>query len=187
MAHAGIRTFFRLDDGAATPVPTDISRYLDGVTPSSDTDELDGTTFQPGVANPTKSIVAGFKTRGLSLSVKWTPEAEIFFSGIEGKNGLNYDYGPLGKDLDMLAISGVCNCISWTGPVSTVDGVITGTAELRCETRVLGEFDATGQVTPTALLRQKEEIQRGKDLVEQAKEEHRGEAAAVRSTQKKRR
>jgi len=146
MAVAGIRTYLGLDSGAG--VKTDVSHFLDGITPSSDTDELDGTTFQPGVAAPTKEIIAGFRTRALSLSAKWTPEAETFFSGIEGKSGLNYFYGPLGKDAGMTAISGVCNCLSWTGPVSTVDGITTATAELRCSTRVLGVFDASGGVVP---------------------------------------
>jgi hypothetical protein len=144
MAHAGIQTYFRLDNSAGSP--TEISTYLDGVTPSSDTDELDGTTFQPGVATPTKSIIAGFRTRSLSLSVKWTSAAETFFSGIEGRTGLKYDYGPLGKETGMSGIKGLCNCLSWTGPISTVDGVITGTVELRCDTRVLGVFDATGAI-----------------------------------------
>jgi hypothetical protein len=150
MSYAGIRTYFKLDDGAATPVPTEISEMLDGVTPSSQTDELDGTTFQPGVANPVKDIIAGFKTRGLSLSVKWTPEAETFFSGVEGKQGLKYIYGPLGKDVGMTGITGECNCLSWTGPVSTVAGVITGTCELRCTTRDIGTFDVAGVVTPSS-------------------------------------
>jgi len=146
MAIAGIRAFLSLDNGSG--VKTDVSHFLDGITPSSDTDELDGTTFQPGVATPTKEIVAGFRTRALSLSSKWTPEAEVFFSGIEGKSGLAYAYGPLGKDAGMTGISGVCNCLSWTGPVSTVDGITTATAELRCSTRVLGVFDASGGVIP---------------------------------------
>ena len=169
MAHAGIRAYFKLDSGDAVAVPTEISTWLDGITPSSDTDELDGTTFQPGVATPTKQIVAGFKTRGFSLSVKWNEEAELFFSGVENKNGLNYAYGPLGKDVGMLGISGVCNCISWTGPVATVDGVLTGTVELRADTRILGEFDAAGAVTPAA--GQEAEIARSEELVEQAKDE----------------
>jgi len=148
MSHPGIRTFFELDSGAATPVKTDISNFLDGVTPSSDTDELDGTTFQPGVAQPIKEIIAGFSTRGMSLSVKWTPAAEAFFSGIEGKTGLNYSYGPLGNETGMTGITGLCNCLSWTGPITTVDGVVTGTAELRASSRIVGTYDATGAVTP---------------------------------------
>lgn len=146
MAYAGIRAFLELDD--STGVATDVSNWLDGITPSSDTDELDGTTFQPGVAAPTKQIIAGFRTRALSLSAKWTPQAEVFFTGIEGRTGLNYAYGPLGSDTGMTGIAGVCNCLSWTGPVSTVDGITTATVELRCDTRILGTFDATGAVIP---------------------------------------
>jgi len=146
MAYAGIRSFINLDDGSGTM--RDISHYLDGVTPSSQTDELDGTTFQPGVANPTKEIIAGFHTRALSLSAKWTPEAEMFFSSVEGKTGLPYQYGPLGNDDGMIGIYGTCNVLSWTGPVSTVAGVITGTAELRCQTRLVGTFDGSGDLVP---------------------------------------
>jgi len=146
MAFAGIRAFLELDN--ASGAKTDISNMLDGITPSSDTDELDGTTFQPGVPAPTKQIIAGFRTRALSLSCKWTPEAEAFFSGVEGKTGLAYAYGPLGHEAGMVAIYGVCNCLSWTGPVSTVDGITTGTAELRCDTRILGVFDGSGAVVP---------------------------------------
>jgi hypothetical protein len=153
MSYAGIRTYFSLGSGATPSLPTDISHWLDGVTPSSDTDELDGTTFQPGVQQPIKEIIAGFSTRGISLSVKWTPDAELFFSAIEGKKDLDYGYGPLGKDLDMVGIGGLCNCLSWTGPVSTADGVITGTLELRASSRNVGKFDATGEIIPSVLMK----------------------------------
>jgi hypothetical protein len=146
MAFAGIRAFFKLDSGAG--VPTDISHFLDGITPSSQTDELDGTTFQPGVAAPTKQIIAGFRTRALALSSKWTPEAEAFFSGVEGKQGLAYQYGPLGNEEGMTGISGTCNVLSWTGPVSVVDGIITASAEIRCDTRTVGVFDDAGALIP---------------------------------------
>jgi len=148
MSYAGIRTYFNLESGDATPVPTEISQWLDGVTPSSDTDELDGTTFQPGVAKPIKEIIPGFTTRSLSLSVKWTEEAEVFFAAVEGKAGLAYIYGPLGSETGMVGIGGSCNVLSWTGPVSTVDGVITGTLELRCSSRDLGPFAALGAWAP---------------------------------------
>jgi hypothetical protein len=121
------------------------------VTPGSDTDELDGTTFQPGVASPVKEIVAGFTTRSMSLSVKWAEAAEIFFSLVQGKANIPYVYGPLGKETGMVGISGMCNVLSWTGPISTVDGVITGTVELRASTRVVGTFDATGAIVPAVM------------------------------------
>ena len=146
--YAGIRTYFNLGSGATPSVPTDISRWLDGVTPGSDTDELDGTTFQPGVASPVKEIVAGFTTRSMSLSAKWNEQAELFFSLVDKKQGIPYQYGPLGKDQGMVGISGLCNVLSWTGPVSTVDGVITGTCEIRATSRNVGTFDATGVLVP---------------------------------------
>jgi hypothetical protein len=149
MSYAAIRAFFTLDDGTTpTPVPTDLSNWLDAVTPSSQTEELDGTTFQPGVQDPIKDIIAGFHTRAIALGVKWTPAAETFFSGVEGLTGLNYLYGPLGNDLGMTAIQGLCNCLSWTGPVSTVNGVVTGSCELRATSREVGTFDASGAFVP---------------------------------------
>ena len=138
MAHPGINAYFALDN--ASNVLTPISSYLDGVTPSSDTDELDGTVFQPGVAAPTRDIIPGFRTRGFSLSVKWTAAAETFFSAIEGMQGLDYEYGPLGNTVGMPKISGTCSCLSWTGPVSTATDIITSTCELRVATRVVGTF-----------------------------------------------
>jgi hypothetical protein len=139
MAHSGINTYFALDASVGGSL-TDISTYLDGVTPTSDPDELDGTTFQPGVAAPARAVVAGFRTRNLSLSVKWTAAAETFFSAVEGLNGLNYNYGPTGSTVGMVKISGLCNCLSWTGPVSTVDGITTASCELRATTRAVATF-----------------------------------------------
>jgi len=101
---------------------------------------LDGTTFQPGVAAPIKTVIAGFRTRALSLSVKWTAPWEVFFTAIEGLEGQDYIYGPLGSTAGMSKISGLCNVLSWTGPVSTVDGIITGSLELRATSRVVGVF-----------------------------------------------
>lgn len=138
MAISGVNTWFRLDNSGA--VLTDISAYLDGVTPSSDADELDGTTFQPGVTAPIRTYLPGFRTRGFSLSVKWTPAAETFFSGIEGLTGRNYEYGPQGNTTGQTKITGLANCMSWTGPVSTVDGITVGTCELRVTSRTVGVF-----------------------------------------------
>ena len=51
---------------------------------------------------------------------------------------------PLGKETGMSGIK-ASNVLSWTGPISTVDGVITGTVELRCDTRILA-LDATARL-----------------------------------------
>jgi hypothetical protein len=138
MAIKGTGTSFKLDNSVGTL--TDISTYLDGVDGSSDADELDGTTFQPNVAAPIKDILAGFRTRGFSLSGKWSAAAETFFAAIEGLNGLDYEYGPDGTTAGKPKISGLCNCLSYTGPQSSVDGITTFAAELRPSTRVVGTY-----------------------------------------------
>lgn len=119
---------------------TDVSTWLDGIDGSSDADELDGTTFQPNVASPTKVIIAGFRTRGFSLSGKWNATAEIFFSAIEGLNDLAYEYGPDGTTTGKTKISGTLNCLSYSGPQSSVDGITTFSSETRVNTRTVGAY-----------------------------------------------
>jgi len=138
MAISGIGTSFKLDNAAN--VLTDISTYLDGIDGSSDQDEVDGTTFQPGVSVPIKNIIPGFATKGFSLSGKWSPAAETFFSGIESKQGLDYEYGPGGTAVGQTKITGLCSCLSYTGPQSSVDGITTFTVELRVSSRTVGTF-----------------------------------------------
>lgn len=138
MAISGIGTSFKLDNASA--VLTEIATYLDSVQGSSDTDEQDGTTFQPGVAVPIKTIVPGMSSKGFSLSGKWSAAAETFFSGIEGKSGLNYNYGPDGTTAGKTKVSGLATCLSYSGPQSSVDGITTFAAEIRVTSRVVGVY-----------------------------------------------
>ena len=132
MAHAGIKTRFTLDNAAGTP--TDISTYLDSIQGSSDTEFLDGTTFQPDAVTAVKNEIPGFASKGLSLSGKWTEAAEAFFSGIEGMQGLDYEYKPDDPN-SYSSITGTCSCGSYSGPQSSVDGIVTFTVELRVQSR----------------------------------------------------
>lgn len=138
MAISGNKTSFKLDNSAGTL--TDISTYLDGVEGSSDTEELDGTTFQPAVAVPIKDIIYGFSEKGLSLSIKWTAAAETFFSSIETLQDLDYEYGPEGTAPGKTKITGVCNAGSWSGPSSSVGSITTAAMELKVKTRVVSTF-----------------------------------------------
>jgi hypothetical protein len=138
MAVKGAGASLKIHNSVA--VLTDVSTYLDGIDGSSDADELDGTTFQPNVASPIKVIIAGFRTRGFSLSGKWTPASETFFSAIEGLNDLVYEYGPDGTTTGKTKISGTLNCLSYSGPQSSVDSITTFSCELRVNTRVVGTY-----------------------------------------------
>jgi hypothetical protein len=134
MAHAGIKTRFHLDDETGTL--TDISTYLDSIQGSGDTEFLDGTTFQPDATTPIRDDVPGFASKGLSLTGKWTAAAEAFFAGIDGMQNLRYVYRPDDANVD-IAIEGLCSCGSYSGPQSSVDGIITFSVELRVKTRTL--------------------------------------------------
>lgn len=138
MAISGVGASFKLDN--ASNVLTQIATFLDSIQGSSDTDQLDGTTFQPGVAAPAKNIIPGFSTKGYSLSGKWSAASETFFAGIEGFQGLDYEYGPDGTAVGKTKISGLCSCYSYSGPQSSVDGITTFTVELSVSTRTVSTF-----------------------------------------------
>ncbi|HEU0067872.1 MAG TPA: hypothetical protein VFQ26_01245 [Nitrospiraceae bacterium] len=128
---AGIHTYFALGSGTLPAVLQDISDFLDGVEPSEDVDELDGTTFR----NETRRIIAGFRTVGYSLSGKWSTAAHQFFSPLRGVTNVAFEYGPEGLDVGMVTIAGTCNILSYSGPVAAHDAVTTFTVELRIVTQ----------------------------------------------------
>jgi hypothetical protein len=140
MAVRGIGASFKLDDPSSPRTLTDISTYLDNIQGNSSPDRLDGTTFQPGVAAPLKVELRGFDVKGFTLTGKWTAAAETFFSSIEGVEGLDYEYGPEGTTTGKAKIYGVCNCISYSGPQSSVSGVTTFTVELSVTARLSGTY-----------------------------------------------
>lgn len=133
MAHAAIKTRFKLDDAASTL--TDISTYLTSVQGSGDTEFLDATTFQPdAVGSAVKNEIPGFSSKGYSLAGMWSEAAETFFSGIEGSQNLEFEYRPDDPNMHS-SITGTCSCGSYSGPQSDVNGLVTFTAELRVQTR----------------------------------------------------
>jgi hypothetical protein len=132
MAHAAIKTRFKLDNAAGTL--TDISTYLTSVQGSSDTEFLDATTFQPDATVAIKNELPGFSSKGLSLSGMWTEAVETFFTGIEGDQNLEFEYKPDDPNMNS-SITGTCSCGSYSGPQADVNGLVTFTAELRVQTR----------------------------------------------------
>lgn len=138
MAYSGSRAYFALD--SSINVLTPISTYLDNVELTDSTEELDGTTFQPGVAEPVKDIVGGTSEKGINLSVKYTPTAGTFFNAIKRLTGLDYEYGPLGNTAAMPKYYGLCNHISNSGPNSSVGAIIPMTVTLRATSITLGTF-----------------------------------------------
>jgi hypothetical protein len=135
MAVKGIGASFKIDGSASPTILTDVSGYLDNIQGTSDVERLDTTVFQPDVAAPLKTEIAGGRTRGFSLTGKWTAAAEAFFAALEGAEGLNYEYGPEGTTTGKAKITGLCNCLSYSGPQSSVSGITTFTVELNVTSR----------------------------------------------------
>lgn len=140
MAKRGIGASFKIDTASSPSTLTDVSTYLDNIQGTSSPDRLDGTTFQPGVAAPLKVEVRGFDAKGFTLTGKWTAAAETFFTGIEGAEGLAYEYGPEGTATGAAKITGNCNCISYSGPQAGVSSIITFTVELNVTSRTSTTF-----------------------------------------------
>lgn len=130
MAHRGIQARFKLESGSSPSTLTDISTYLDQITGTSSGQTVDGTTFQPDATVPLKIDIPTFSEKGYTLSGKWTAAAESFFANIEGLQHLRYEHGPTGSTTGMKKISGYCNVKEYSGPIQSVDSVISFTVTL---------------------------------------------------------
>lgn len=138
MASKGIGAGFKIDSSVA--VLTDVSSWIRGVGGGTDVARLDATTFQPDVANPVKTEVAGFRTFNITLSLLYSAAAFTFFTAIEGLTGLNYNLGPDGFTVGDQKIYGLANCLSVSFPNPTTDNVQEFTVELNVTSRTVGTF-----------------------------------------------
>lgn len=137
MAITGRKTYFKLNG-------TDISGYFNGIAGSNNTEELDGTTFQPDVAIPQKDILYGYNDKRYALSGVWTPAAELFFngpSGIDGALNIPYVLGPQGHATTQTRIRGNCNVGKYSGPSNSTSGITTFTAECAVTSQIVDTFD----------------------------------------------
>ena len=130
MAVRGIGASFQIGKASSPSDLQDVSSYLNKIDKSSDVDRLDATTFQPNVAAPLKVEIAGFRTRGFTLSGVWTKAADDFFASIEGAEGLDYQYGPEGTTSGKQKLTGTVNCLNYSGAQSEVSGITSFTVDL---------------------------------------------------------
>lgn len=134
----GIGAGLKLDN--ASDVLTDVSGYLRAINGASDVERLDATVLQPDVAAPVKTEEAGFRTFNMSLTVKYSAASFTFFTGIEGSEGLNYEYGPNGFTSGDQKIYGLCNCLSVSIPSAATNNILEFTVELNLTSRSVGTF-----------------------------------------------
>lgn len=134
----GIGAGFKIDSSGN--VLTNVSSYIRQISPAGDVERNDETTLQPDVASPIKVETSGFRTRGYTLTVLWSPAAFSFFAAIEGLEGLDYEYGPQGFTAGDQKISGLCNCLNVTDPSAGVTGSLEFTVELNVTSRAVSTY-----------------------------------------------
>lgn len=134
----GIGGGFKID--SAVGVLTDVSPYMRNVAGASDVERIDETVMQPDVLAPVKTEVGGFRTYGYTLTVLYSAASFTFFQSIEGREGLNYNHGPIGFTVGDQKIFGLCNCLSVSAPTQGTTGTTEFTVELNATSRSVGVF-----------------------------------------------
>jgi hypothetical protein len=130
---------------SAAGAMTEVAIYLNEIGGDVETDEFDGTTFQPGVVTPVKYKLYGAIERTHALTGRWVPAAETFFSGIGGLTDVPYIFGPEGTALGKMRMFGACNVGGWSGPSGSVDGLWSFSIDL-----TLTSYTAETITTPPA-------------------------------------
>lgn len=139
MPISGRNAHFSLDNGAETPVHTDISTWIRTIDASPESEDVDGTTLQ----SPKRVRVPTFQSDTLNITLAWSPTAAAFCRAIKGKTGLNFTYGPDGNAAGKERITGTCNVINAGSiPGSAPDALSELPIELSILTEVAGTFSA---------------------------------------------
>lgn len=133
--------------GSATYALTEIATWLSELGAAATPDELSQSFFSPGASSPIKVTVYGATTRSYTLTGRWSPTAETFFSALGGLNNVPYQHSPEGTAVGKVLISGSANVGAWSGPVQAASGYITFTINLSVNVRNVGVW-----VTPPATI-----------------------------------
>lgn len=136
MPISGKNAHFELDNGASTPVHTNISTWIRSIEAANEAEDVDGTTLQA----QKRVRVATFESDTLTITLAWSPTAAAFCRGIRGKTGLNYTYGPDGSATGKEQLTGTCNVLrAGSMPGSAPDQL----SELQIELSVVSETAGT--------------------------------------------
>lgn len=137
MPISGKDAIFKLDNGAATPVLTDISDYIRSIETENENEQIDGTTLR----KQKRVRVSTFEADSFQITFAWSPAASAFLRGIKGKQNLNYEYGPEGNATGMERIYGTCNVLRAQDiPPANPDNLTEVSLELSINTATFGTF-----------------------------------------------
>lgn len=132
---------------SATYVLTEIATWLSDLGADASPDEITAAFFNPGQTLPEKVTVYGAVTRAYTLTGRWSPTAETFFSALQGLTNVAYEHSPEGTAVGKVRIYGTVNVGAWSGPQQAADGYIGFSIDLSIVTRFVETI-----ITPPATI-----------------------------------
>lgn len=136
----GFPTYIGLTDGVTATI-IDMSVYFDNVDYAADSEELNGDTFTR------RYRINADPARTLTLTGKWSPDADEKLRAIEGEVDIPYHWGPEGRTTGGKLFSGSCNVGYLQGPSGGVDDFESFTIELKLVTFTVGTIAAATGAT----------------------------------------
>ncbi len=116
---------------------TEVAGWCTNIDPGGAVNEVDATTYQPGVASPVKMSEAGFDDDAFALTVKYSDAAWAFFSSLKGQTDLEYEYRPAGAVIGSALTSGLFDTLQVGSPKAGPEALLVFEVRLRCTTKVL--------------------------------------------------
>jgi hypothetical protein len=129
-----------------TFVMTEVAHWCTDIASDVDQDSESVSLFNPGGALANKITNYGAISRGYTLSIKWRPENETFFSALQGLLNVPFEFSPRGTAVGNAQLSGGVNVGGWAGPGGNASGSWDATIALAVATGPL----STTIVTPPA-------------------------------------
>lgn len=132
MLPAGIASF-KLRH-ATTFIMTEVAHWCTDIAVDASQDSEEVSLFNPGGTTATKVTNFGAISRNYTLSIKWKPEAETFFSALSGAVNVPFEFSPRGTAIGQMRISGGCNVGGWAGPGGSASGSLDASLALSVTT-----------------------------------------------------
>lgn len=137
MLPAGIRSFKLRHPTSG--VMTEVAHWCTDIAADVDQDNESVSLFNPGGTIATKITNYGAISRGYTLSIKWKPENETFFSALQGATYVPFEDSPRGAVAGQVRRSGAVNVGGWAGPGGSASGSLDATISLAVTGDVLSE------------------------------------------------
>lgn len=133
----GRNAHFVLDNAAGTP--TDISSYVQSITPAVNREEFEYRRFK----GTRTEKVAGFVTEDWDIRGAWEPAADTYWRALAGEDegeGVDYILGPEGSDAGQVKYTGTMNVLAYEHDEISTEGIMFYTARVSVLSKTVSTF-----------------------------------------------